>query len=364
MGEAARRLIVAGILSDERGERSIAMHLTFPRWVGGIATAIAMLAITAASPERAVARELLLAEPVHHVGFLPVYLAFHKGYFKDEGIDLKIAVMPSGGFINATLAGDAFAYIASVDHNAFARANGKSLIAVSNLLGRANIYMMARTDIAPLTGDLPSYLRGKRIGVSSYGGTPNNVLRYFLKKWGLDARNDVTLIEVANSSVVPATIKSKQADLGVSSEPFITQLYKQGLWTQPIFNAGKELGPFTDTAMSVRGDMIEKDPATVKAFVKAVVRALIYTDTHRAEMLEFAKAEFPTATEEDLKASLDRAFADGIYSPDGIITPESWKTGEAIVLEAGILKQHVAYNEVIDMRFVDEVLKSLRGRGI
>jgi NitT/TauT family transport system substrate-binding protein len=325
-------------------------------------TALAILSMTAALPEIGAARELLLAEPIHHVGFLPIYLARHKGYFKDEGIELKTAVMPSGGFINATLAGDAFAYIASVDHNAFARANGKSLIAVSNLLGHANIYMMARTDIPPMTGDLPSYLRGKRIGVGSYGGTPNNVLRYFLKKWKLDARNDVTLIEVANSSVVPATIKAKQADLGVSSEPFITQLYKQGLWTQPIFNAGKELGPFVDTAMSVRGDMIEKDPATVKSFVKAVVRALIYTDTHRDEMLGFAKAEFPTASEEDLKASLDRAFADGIFSPDGIITPESWTTGETIVLEAGILKQHVPYDEVIDMRFVNQVLNELKVR--
>ena len=30
-----------------------------------------------------------------------------------------------------------------------------------------------------------------------------------------------------------------------------------------LFNAGKALGPFVDTAMSVRGDMIDKDPAAV-----------------------------------------------------------------------------------------------------
>jgi NitT/TauT family transport system substrate-binding protein len=90
-------------------------------------------------PERVAARELLLAEPVHHVGFLPIYVARHKGYFKDEGIDIKLAVLAAGGFVNAVLSGDAFAYIASVDHNAFARAKGMSLIAVSNLLGRTNI---------------------------------------------------------------------------------------------------------------------------------------------------------------------------------------------------------------------------------
>jgi NitT/TauT family transport system substrate-binding protein len=327
-----------------------------------IAAALALLGgvgLAGGTPDRGSARELLLAEPVHHVGFLPIYVARHKGYFKDEGIDLKTAVLAAGGFVNATLSGDAFAFIGSVDHNAFARTNGKSLTAVSNLLGRANIYMMARSDLPPFTGDLPAYLNGKRIAVGAYGGTPNNVLRYFLKRWNLDPRRDVTLIEVGNSSIVPASIKSKQADLGVSSEPFITQLYKQGLWTQPIFNAGKELGPFVDTAVSVRGDMLEKDPATVRSFVKAVVRALRYVDVNRDEMLAFAKTEFPTASEDDLKASLDRAFADGIFSTDGFITPESWTTGETIVREAGILKQPVSYKEVIDMRFVNEVKKEL-----
>jgi NitT/TauT family transport system substrate-binding protein len=329
------------------------------RWVSCVAKAVAIVSLSAALATPTGARELLLAEPVHHVGFLPVYVAQHKGYFKDEGIDLKIAVLAAGGFVNAVLSGDAFAYIASVDHNAFARANGKALIAVSNLLGHANIYMMARTDLPPFNGDFHSYLQGKRIAVGAYGGTPNNVLRFFLKKWGLDPRDNVILLEVANSSVVPASIKAKQADLGVSSEPFITQLYKAGLWTQPIFNAGKELGPFTDTALSVRGDMIEKDPATVKSFVRAFVRGLVYTDTHRAEMLDFAKAEFPSASEDDLKASLDRSFADGIFSADGFIPKEAWTSDETVVLDAGILKRPVSYDEVIDMRFVNEVRKEL-----
>jgi len=322
--------------------------------------AVLVIGLNVARPERGAARELLIAEPVHHVGFLPLYVARHKGYFKDEDIDVKITVMVSPGFVNAVVAGDAFAFIGSVDHNAFAKTNGKNLVAVSNLLGRANIYMMARTDIAPFSGELADYLKGKRIAVGAYGGTPNNVLRYFLRKWNLDPRKDVTLIEVGNSSIVPASIKSKQADLGVSSEPFITQLFKQGLWTQPIFNAGRALGPFVDTAMSVRGDMIEKDPAAVKGIVRALVRALVYVNAHPAEMLEFARTEFPTASADDLKASLDRAFADGIYSSDGFIVPESWTTGETIVLEAGILKHPVGYDEVINMRFVNEVKRELK----
>jgi NitT/TauT family transport system substrate-binding protein len=107
--------------------------------------------------------------------------------------------------------------------------------------------------------------------------------------------------------------------------------------------------------LSVRRDVMEKDPSTVKALVKALVRGLAYTDSHRGEMLDFAKSEFPTASADDLKASLDRSFADGLFSTDGFISKESWTNAEAVVRQAGILKQPVSYDEVIDMRFVNEV---------
>ena len=88
-------------------------------------------------------------------------------------------------------------------------------------------------------------------------------------------------------------------------------------------------------------------------------RGLIYTTTHQDEMLAFARSEFPTASQEDLQASLNRAFVDQVYSTDGFIPPEAWTRGEAVVRQAGILKKHVGYDEVIDMRFVNEVRKEL-----
>ncbi len=55
---------------------------------------------------------------------------------------------------------------------------------------------------------------------------------------------------------------------------------------------------------------------------------------------------------DDLKATLDRTFADGLWSRDGMVTAEAWNTGEAVVLAAGILKKPVPYDDIIDMRFV------------
>ena len=320
--------------------------------------AFAIAGVLGLVPQSARAEELVLTEPVHGVSFLPVYVAQRKGYFKEEGIDLKLITMTGAAFVNAVISGQAFAFLGSVDHNAFAKVNGKDIKAVSNLVARANIYLMARMDHMPVATDVPTFLKGKRIATQTYGRTPNNVLRYFLNKWKLEPGKDVTLIEV-DSPVVPITVKARQADAGTSAEPFISQAKKQGVWGDPIFNTAKELGPYADTAVSVRGDSIEKNPKLVRGLVRAVMRGLIYLDNNKAEMVEFSKAEFPTASQEDLEAALNRAFEDKIFSTDGFIPPQAWTTGEAVVRQANILKEPVVYDAVIDMRFVKDLQKEL-----
>jgi hypothetical protein len=54
-----------------------------------------------------------------------------------------------------------------------------------------------------------------------------------------------------------------------------------------------------------------------------------------------------------------RAFEDKIFSTDGFIPPQAWRTGEAVVRQANILKEPVGYDAVIDMRFVKELQKEL-----
>jgi NitT/TauT family transport system substrate-binding protein len=210
----------------------------------------------------------------------------------------------------------------------------------------------------PVTTELPVFLKGKRIAVAPYSRTPNNMLRYILSRMHLDPRNDVVLVEV-ETNIVPTTVGAKQADVGASQEPFISIGYKRGFWSQPVYSAAQDLGPYTDTALTVRLESVEKEAALVKSMVRAVTRGLVYANTHRDEMVALARVEYPNASPEDLDASLKRAFADNIFSADGFIPPEAWATGEAVVRQGGILKEHVPYEDVIDMRFVNEVRKEL-----
>src|SRR5262245_15750472 len=92
-------------------------------------------------PARA-AREVLVAEPVHSTGYLPLYIAMAKGYFEDVTVKL-VTIETGGGHTNAVLSGQAFAFIGGPEHNAYAKAKGAELRAVVNCVDRGNIYFCA-----------------------------------------------------------------------------------------------------------------------------------------------------------------------------------------------------------------------------
>jgi NitT/TauT family transport system substrate-binding protein len=316
---------------------------------GSLGLAIAAPSLVA----RAAAREIIVAEPVHGTGYLPLYVGIANGYFAEADVSVKIITIENGaGHINAVLAGQAFAFIGGPEHNAYAKLKGAELRAVVHCVDRGNVYYCAARGQEPTGADWPRYFKGKKIAVGPFGGTPNSITRYLLKKWKLDAKSDVTLLEMPNSAV-PAAVKSGQAQIGVTIEPLIAQGIRQGFWSEPFYNIPKELGPYAYSTLNVRLNSIEKEPELVRAFVRGMVRGLEFIYAKPDESAEIARRQFPTMPLDDLKAALGRSFEDGLWSRDGMISRPAWTTANDVVREAGLLTADVKYDDIIDMRFVN-----------
>jgi len=326
-----------------------------------IALATAMLASFAGVATAQEKKSLVVAEPVHGTGYLPLYVAIQKGFLAEENLDVKVLTIDSGaGHTNAVLAGQAFAFIGGPEHNAFAKIKGGELRAVVNVVDRGNVYITAKKGLAPAPGEsMASFFKGKSIAVSFFGGTPNSVVHYLLGQWKLNPKTDVTLKEMANSAIL-AGVKAGAAQIGVTTEPILTRGIKEGIWGEPIINIPKQLGPYAYSTLNIREASIKNEPDVVARFVRGIIKGLKFTDTHHEEALAVAKKEFPTMSLDDLKATIDRSFADEMWSKDGMVSTKSWDTAEAVVLEAGILKKPVPYGDIIDMQFVKSALASAK----
>ena len=156
-------------------------------------------------------QKLVVAEPVHLIAYLPLYVAIHEGYFADEGLDVTVVQATGGAHVTAVVSGDAFAVIGGVDSNNFAnQGNADPIVAIVNCVNRANVYLFARAGLSPASDsdeDMADFLRGKIIIAGRYGGSPNVLTRYLVKRIGLDPDTDVTLLENADAATVTAMLQ-------------------------------------------------------------------------------------------------------------------------------------------------------------
>jgi NitT/TauT family transport system substrate-binding protein len=92
---------------NERIEKENLMHRH--RFLAS-AAAVAGAAVAGRIAPGPAAREVLVAEPVHSTGYLPLYIAMANGYFEDIKVNL-VTIETGSGHTNAALSGRAFAFI-------------------------------------------------------------------------------------------------------------------------------------------------------------------------------------------------------------------------------------------------------------
>ncbi|MGN0794604.1 MAG: ABC transporter substrate-binding protein [Aristaeellaceae bacterium] len=321
-------------------------------------TALLLLAAPAALAETAPLRAIVVAEPVHLIGYLPLYVAIHEGYFAEEGLDVTVVQATGGAHVTAVVSGDAFAVIGGVDSYNFAnQGNSDPIRAIVNCVNRANVYLFARKGLVPASDsaeDLADFLRGRIIVAGRYGGSPNVLTRYLVKSVGLDPDRDVTLSENADASTVTAMLRYGQGDIGNGGEPQISEGVTAGIFEEPFIKF-PDLGDYAYSVIGVKQSTIDYDPDTCERFVRAMLRALRVVQTDRATAERVLAIEFSTLTEEGRQAALDRAYEDHLWSEDGFISRAAVDTCMEVVSISGLYDGTWDYGKIVDMQFVEKL---------
>jgi NitT/TauT family transport system substrate-binding protein len=297
---------------------------------------------------------LIVSEPTHGIGYLPLYAAVAKGFFEPEGFQVKVLLTESGsGHTNAVLSGEAFGFIGGPEHNAFVHLKGGQLRSVVNIVNRSNNYLVAAKGVKFDPNDIAGSLRGKTFATAAfYGGTPDSTARWLCLNAGLKLPDDVHLLETSLPGSL-AAVKSGQAHFSIASEPILTQGIRQGFWGEPVWSGPKAFGDYAYSAINVPKDTIDKNPKLVAGFVRGMIKGLQYVNSRPADMNAIVKQNFPTMPDVDVKATLDRYFADQLWSTDGKISELAWANAEKVVLAAGILSAKVDYAAIVDPQFTN-----------
>lgn len=319
-----------------------------------MAAMLVCAACTAAGAEGM--RKLVISEPGHLIGYLPLYVAIQEGYFAQEGLEVEVVQATGGAHVTAVVSGDAFAVIGGIDSICLAnQGSSDPITGIVNCVNRANVYLFARKGLAPKSTsdeDMKAFLTGKIIVAGRYGGSPNLLTRYLLVKLGIDPDKDVTMIENADISTVNAMIEHGQGDIGNGAEPQVSGGITAGIWDEP-FVKFPDLGDYSYSVISVKKSTIENDPETCQKVVSAMLKALKTVQENKDIAAEVLKKEFSTLSDEARQASLDRAYEDNLWSLDGIITPTAVHNNMDVVIKSNIFTGTYTYEGLVDMQFVE-----------
>jgi len=208
--------------------------------------------------------------------YVPHYTALEKGYYRDEGLDVKILRgQGSGDTVKRIAAGQGEVGIADISALIAARANTDVKVkAIALWYRRPPHGIFVRADSPIKT---PKELEGKKLGILA--GNSHKVLWPVFEKLSGLKPNSVTLVTMDAASMPPALIKgvTDAVPFFVVHEARIRKIARQQNADIRVLTAWADLGlDLSSTSLVAREETIAKDPDGLKAFLRATLKGADY----------------------------------------------------------------------------------------
>jgi len=200
--------------------------------------------------------------PSPSASFSPLFAAKEAGLFEKHGLasellylqGVQITQVHVAKYVDFTVTGAPLPLRAAVE--------GADLILAASSIDKFIYKLIVEPGITK-----PADLRGKTIGITTFGSLPDVAIRLVLRQWGMNADKDVKLVQVGRMTDMVVALSGKKIAAGVISDPTSFQAEKLG--------------------MRRLLDMADVDVEFANVAV-AVSRA--YTKSHRDVVLKFLKA--------------------------------------------------------------------------
>ena len=283
-----------------------------------------------------------------NIGFLPFHLAYHKGFYREQGIDLETIFMSTQAVNAAFVRGD-LDYSAAVNGIIQGIVRGAPAKILACAVDRPLQSFIARKDIRA-----PRDLKGKKVAGSTTGGTATLMADAALKHFGLDPGRDVTVVTLRDNRLT--ALESGTVDAALLGVPENIIAVEKG-YNELLFLGDVLSFPQNGFGASVK--KIQESPDEVYGMVRATLRGFIFSldPRNREEVILIIMKQW-RLTDRRLAGEMLKQFGRGIIR-DMSIKPEGMQLMIDLVREDSKVAQPFSASQIVDFSFLERARREL-----
>jgi NitT/TauT family transport system substrate-binding protein len=280
---------------------------------------------------------------------LPFVIAEEKGLFRSEGLDAVVVIMQNQVVVNGVLSKNV-EYGGTFSNFVGAAMAGLPVRIVMTVMDGSDHVLVTSANIKRVED-----LKGKIVGISSFGGTPHSEVVLILKKYGMNAEKDVTFLQIGGSSSRYQALESGNIQAAMLVPPFNKMARKRGFNELLTFN---DILRIPLAGLAVHADRSKEAPAEIVKMIRALLKSVDYIRNRKGEILSLMEKSW-TIKEPEVREGIYQDMV-GLFSRTGIASDESMKNVIQLVQEARKTKGNVAVSDVADWSFAKRANEELK----
>ena len=279
---------------------------------------------------------------------LPFVIAEEKGLFKAEGLSAVVVVMQNQVVVTG-VASKNVDYGGTFSNFVGAALAGLPVKIVMSVMDGSDHVLVTAAPIKRVED-----LKGKIVGISSFGGTPHSEVLTILRKHGMSEK-DVTFLQIGGSSARYQAMEAGNIQAAMLVPPFNKIGRARGFNEIVSFNDVLKI-PLGGLATHV--DKIKESPGEIVKMIRALIKSVDYISNRKAEILALMEKSWGVK-DDDVREAMYRDLV-GLYSRNGVAPDDVMKNVVQLVQEGRKSKTAASIFDVADWSFAKKADAELK----
>ena len=314
---------------------SVLLILLSLLWFSGSSTGQETLILTVAYSSRSIAP-------------IDFFIADQYGYFKTEGLDVRLVQIRASVAIAAALAGEV-EVLGSITSAISAIQKGAAIKVLAVTLHRPLFWLVARPEFRAV-----SDLKGKVLGVVSIGGAQHTALKHMLRKGGVNPDAEVTTILAGDVPTQLQALVSNSIQAAALSPPAV--IVARDRFKMNVLASVMEEYSTIQNGVAVPEKLIKERPNSARTILTARARAnRLFHERPQAAIAVVARilqVDQETATQ-------TYVLSKPAFTQNGMVTEKEALDHLKSDAERQKLKEPVPFSQVFDFSIQREVNREM-----